>query len=484
MNNMKRIRHAIFFVFFLYTIVGSSQDPAKAFNAAQGNAAIEIIIPNVDPVFFQEATLHGGDPSILIRYTTLIVNAWFDAVAPYHPTAVAVYSDQERQTPFDGRDNTHLNVAITAASKVILDNCFPGYKEKWEQMLQSVIEGSGATDVSAALKIGALAGDKIWNGRLRDGMNQDGKEGGRVANFLPFSDYTGYTPVNTPYKVNDPSRWQPGIVRDGVGKYKAQVFVTPQYGAVTPYTALWSFDLPLPAPAQSNYANFDAYKKQADDVLERSRNMTDEQKMLAEFFENKLFSLPVSTVVAAMKNQLNLMDFIHLFFTQEVAIFDAGIWVWAKKKEFDAVRPFTAIRHLYGDSMVEAWAGEGKGVISIPANNWQSYLPVADHPEYPSASACLCVAHATAVSETTKDNNLGWTVDFEPGSSFVEPGITPAAKMSYTFETWDDFAEKCGLTRLWSGVHFEASVKNIKDPCTTIGLEAKKYVDLLISGVK
>ncbi len=461
-----------------------AQPAGGAFEGRTGNAAIQVVIPAVDPVFFEAVTKHGGDPSILIRYTTLIVNSWFDAVAPYHPTALAVYSQQARQAVYDPSDNTLLNVALTAASKVVLDACFPTYADRWENMLRTVVDAAGERDVTAALAVGTTAGRAVWTGRLRDGMNQDGTEGGRKVNVLPCSDYTGYAPVNTPYELADPSRWQPALERVGTGKYSAQVFVTPQYGKVKPYTDLWSLDLPLPAPGKSDVHNREEYRQQADEVLERSRQLTDQQKMLAEFFENKLFSLPVSTVVAAQQKQLHLMDFVHLFFTQEVAIFDAGIWVWAKKRQFDAVRPFTAIAYLYGSREVDAWAGPGMGTGRIPADNWTSYLPVADHPEYPSASACLCVAHATAVKERVDDPRLGWTVDFAAGSSFVEPGLVPSENFRYTFETWDQFAEICGMTRLWAGVHFSDSVVNVKVPCTTIGQAAVAYVGRLVAGVR
>jgi hypothetical protein len=86
------------------------------------------------------------------------------------------------------------------------------------------------------------------------------------------------------------------------------------------------------------------------------------------------------------------------------------------------------------------------------------------------------------LQQVTGTNELGWEVPFAAGSSFVEPGITPAADFAFTFDTWDEFAEVCGLTRLWSGVHFEDSVKNIKVPCTTIGEAAAAYVAGLVAG--
>ena len=58
----------------------------------------------------------------------------------------------------------------------------------------------------------------------------------RSANFLPFKDYTGYEPVNTPLDFSNPEKWQPGldIVRTGI--FAAQQFLTPQMRLVTPFT--------------------------------------------------------------------------------------------------------------------------------------------------------------------------------------------------------------------------------------------------------
>ena len=132
------------------------------YDPVNGNAAIHVIIPNVDPVFFEEVTEHGGDPSILIRYTTLIVNSWFDAAAPYHPTAVGVFSDQPKVAPYNSTDNTVLNVAITAASKVILDQCFPTHAETWSAMLDLVVgEQAGDAAVQEAIAIGTEAGEGV-----------------------------------------------------------------------------------------------------------------------------------------------------------------------------------------------------------------------------------------------------------------------------------------------------------------------------------
>lgn len=63
-----------------------------AYDLDNGNAAIEVVIPAVLPVAFSDVSPTGGDATLILRTTTLITNAWFDATAPYHPTAVGVYS--------------------------------------------------------------------------------------------------------------------------------------------------------------------------------------------------------------------------------------------------------------------------------------------------------------------------------------------------------------------------------------------------------
>lgn len=454
---------------------------AGEFNLVTGNGPLEIVIPAVDKVFFEEVTRTGGDPSILTRYTTLIVNSWFDAIAPYHPTANAVYSDQERRPPFDPSDNTDINIAMVAASVAVLGDLFPHRTELWTGLMETALAAVPAgRDVSDATKLGTLAGHAVFDARLHDGMNQDGKANDRGVFPMPFADTTGYVPVNDAFTLNDPSRWQPALVMDRTGIYRSQVFVTPQLGKVVPYTDLWEQDLYLETPKASNISNFDDYRAQADAVIAVTASITEEQRMLSEFFENKLYALPVSMVVAAMADGLNLMELVHVFFAQEVAIFDSSIWVWSHKRKFDAVRPFSAIAYLYREQEVPTWSSSG----TVRADQWQSYLPVADHPEYPSATACLCAAHASAVENMLGDPGLGWKVNFEAGSSIVTPGKIPKREISHVFETWDDFRLTCGQSRIWSGVHFEASVRNVQNSCLAIGSLASNYVSGLVSGSK
>ena len=135
-------------------------------------------------------------------------------------------------------------------------------------------------------------------------------------------------------------------------------------------------------------------------------------------------------------------------------------------------------------------------VHDLPASAWDSYMPVADHPEYPSLSASVCAAHSEAARSFLGEDKtrlepflfikvkqqqfiilfiiykygniytfsitLNAMIIFEKGNSRREFGITPSRNISLGFETWTDFELTCGRSRLYGGVHFVDAVEEVK----------------------
>lgn len=93
----------------------------------------------------------------------------------------------------------------------------------------------------------------------------------------------------------------------------------------------------------------EAYRQQADDVLAVSAGLTEQQKLLAEFFDDKIASLARANIHATVSQNLTVVQFVHLSLITNMAPTDAAIVVWQEKARWDAVRPFSAIRALYGD---------------------------------------------------------------------------------------------------------------------------------------
>jgi hypothetical protein len=460
-----------------------------AFDMEKDNAPVEVIIPTVLPFIFSDVSPTGSDVTLVIRVTAEVTNAWFDASAPYRPFAQGVYSKIENRPSSESQNNRNINIACLYASYHVLNSLLPQRNGEWREMLKSVgLDPDDASqDITTPIGIGNVAGKAIVDFREHDGMNQLGDHGGRLYNLEPYADYTGFEPFNTAYELRDPSKWQPGVLPTGNGTFRVQQFVTPQYRKVVPY----SFDNPnqfnTPRPVASNPKGphgRQAYKQQADEVLQASANLTDYEKMIAELFNNKVSGLGFSVLYAAQSHDLDLLDFITLDFMTNAAAFDAGIVSWNEKAKWNAVRPFSAIRYLYGSRNVTAWGGPGQGtVIDLPANEWKEYVNLPDHPEYPSVSTAVCEAQAQAARRFFGSDELNWSVPAPKGTSTIEPGITPAADITLgPWATWTAFAEDCGLSRLWGGLHFRAAIEASRVFGPQVGELAYQFVQRHLEG--
>jgi len=465
------------------TAAQASPHASNSFDFDNGNAIIDVFVPGNEAG--TAVAIAANDATMVLRQTTLIQNAWFDAVAPYHPTAVGVYSRLGRRPASERATNRHRNIAMLHASHRVLMDMLPQQSQFWRDLMTSV--GLNPDDDQenrqTPVGIGNLAAKAVLASRLRDGMNQLGDEGGRRYNPVPYADYLGYQPVNTAFELRNPSHWQPNLTATRLGIYKAQQFVTPHMGETKPYSFRHPSEFQVPPPRDSDHRNREAYRRQVDDVLAVSASLTDEMKMTAELFDNKFHSLGASTGVAAANAGLDLDGWVESHMVSAIAEWDAVIAIWHFKRVYDAVRPFSAIRHVYGDSQVTAYGGPGKGTVhDIPASQWRGYLNVADHPEYPSGSAGLCAAHAQALRRYFDSDELDFPFPVARGSSLREPGITPASDIVLRSRTWTEFTRTCGLSRVWGGVHFRPSLDAAWDLGTQIGDRAYEFVQRHING--
>jgi hypothetical protein len=455
------------------------------------------------------STVAPGDAPLILRTTTLITASWYDAIAPYSENAVGVHSNLGRLVT--GGGDSERNIAIMYASHEVLNSLMPQFSADWDAMMGAVglDPNDDSTDVSTPVGAGNVAGAAVVAAREHDGMNQLGDEDGSAYFKRPYSDYTGYAPVNSAEQLNNPRHWQPDTLTNGSGIFSSQQFVTPQLGVTQPF----SYDTVTrmaPKPSKSYAVNPSGnphprpqYVAQANEVLDAQVALTDRQKLMAEFFDNKIISLGFSTLAASFYHHLSLEQFVQLDYLVNVASFDTAITIWNNKRHYDAVRPFTAIGVIYGEDTVTAWGGPGQGIVDdVKGNRWRPYLQSANHPEYPSASASFCRAHATSTKlylenvvgmSPAQANDLSfWTpgflppdfevLDKQPGSSIIEPGVVPAYRVALGWATWDEFSDDCGMSRLWAGVHFLDSIPAGQDIGDPIGAEAYSWLKSHIDG--
>lgn len=444
--------------------------PKIEFDFDSGNFIRDLITTNGGGGFPPAEAIAPGDTTIYVWITLLFQMSWFDALAPYHPTAVGVYSRIERRPAAESATNRGKNIAGMYASYQVVKAVF----EERAPVLRMAMTALGldpddeSEDPATPVGIGNIAGKAVVAARRDDGMNHRGDKG-RTYNGRPYADYTGYRPVNTAYELTDPSRWQPALGphqrRAGGGPgdkgiFAVQQFITPQMRLVKPVTFQDPSSFELAAADHTGHADAAAYKHAVDQVLQASAALTDEQKVKAEFFEYSPVSLTWAPRAAALAHDLDLDGWTHLFSTTALARFDNLIAVWHQKHRHDAVRPFSALRHVYGSAPVTAWGGPGKGTVSdIPACQWSSYLPVGNHPEYPSAFTTQCAAQAQAARRFLGDDVLDWTYAFPAGSAQTEPGTVPASDLKLTWDTWTAFENDCADSRVWAGVAFKKTVE-------------------------
>lgn len=441
-------------------ITTNTQAVTPTYTHANGSAPIGVVLPEVVPTVIE--TWGPGCASVIFRLTSLLGNVWFDAIAPYTATAVGVASDLGRRPESDSVDHTNRNIAIIYASYRLLLNEFPKDDRKWRTMMRDagLNPDNNQRNTTTPAGIGNMAGDAVVARANADGMNSQGTTA-CTYNCLPFQDYTGYKPVNSIYEVVDASKWAPWMTTSGNGIFTSQTFVTPQYSQAVPYSYSDPSIFSAPDPIDSDPANVELYKAQADEVLARSAALAvdDRLKVQAELFDNKFRGYAGAVGQTSSSNKLALNDYINYYFTSNLAAFDAGIAAWHEKYRFDSVRPYTAIPQIYGDNPVTAWGGIGKGLVTdIPASEWRQYLNVADHPEYPSGSGIFCAAIAQSSRRFFNTDELNFTTTYTPGSSAIEPGITPATAVTLTYPTWTEWENTCFQARVDGGVHFPASV--------------------------
>jgi vanadium-dependent haloperoxidase-like protein len=141
------------------------------------------------------------------------------------------------------------------------------------------------------------------------------------------------------------------------------------------------------------------------------------------------------------------------------AIHDAGIAAWDAKRVFDSVRPVTAIPFLFHGQTIMAWGGPFMGTVTMDGGNWIPYqpstFPTPPFPEYMSGHSTFSAAGAEILRRWTGSDNLGASVTFDPGSSVVEPGATPATPITLYWDTFTDAANQAGISRRYGGIHFK-----------------------------
>jgi hypothetical protein len=321
-----------------------------------------------------------------------------------------------------------------------------------------------STDIETPAGIGNVACVAVLEFRHHDKSNQLGD----LAQG-PYSDWSGYAPVNTPAAVParaaaaDANHWQPLTYVDANGNLVLQRFVGAQWCFVTPFALAKGEEFREglgPGPAKYGSAE---YQQQAEELIALSAGLTDRQKMISEYWADGPDTeqppghwLRFAQFVSA-RDRHTLDDDVKMFFALTNAMLDAGIAAWDAKRAYDSVRPVTAISLLYRGKKIRAWGGPGKGTIEMDGSQWLPYqpatFPTPPFPDYVSGHSTYSAAAARILTLWTGGERFGESVTLTSGSSKIEPGVTPAQPVTLKWETFTEAANEAGLSRRYGGIH-------------------------------
>jgi hypothetical protein len=417
-------------------------------------------------------------PPMVARALAIAHTCIYDAWAAYDRKAVGTRLAGSLRRPPNERTLSNRERAISFAAYRAAVDLFPGsISTVFDPLMQDL--GYDGTDLSRDIAtptgIGNVAAQAVLDFRHGDGANQLGDVNGGTPG-VPYSDYTAYAPVNDPMDirarfdpttVRDANLWQPLRYVDGSGNLVTPAFV----GAHWPRVTTFAID-PGSLRSSSGPARYGSaeYVAQARDLLDLSAGLTDEQKMIAEYWADgprselppghwNLFAQFVSRRDHHGVQSHGVERDVKLFFALTNAISDAGCCAWDNKRTFDSVRPITAIRTLFQGQAVRAWAGPYQGTKEIDGAAWFPYqpttFPTPPFPEYSSGHSNFSAAGAEILRLFTGSDRFGGSTLLRAGSSRIEPGAVPSNDLTLSWATFSDAANQAGLSRRYGGIHFE-----------------------------
>lgn len=178
-----------------------------------------------------------------------------------------------------------------------------------------------------------------------------------------------------------------------------------------------------------------AFHNMASEVYQVSKNLTEEQKNIAWFWDDSPNGKYLSvfghwaSILAQLidEKKLTNMAAAEAFAKMSISQYDAAIACWKGKYEYAVLRPITFIQKYIDAS-------------------WAPLIETPPHPEYPAAHATFSAAAATALT-----NVFG-------SIAFVDHTYDALGYKARSFNNLEGAAREAGMSRLYGGIHYRPSI--------------------------
>ena len=144
----------------------------------------------------------------------------------------------------------------------------------------------------------------------------------------------------------------------------------------------------------------------------------------------------------------------------------------------------------YTDDYITTYGGPFQGVQTIKTQDFQPYIRVMPHAEFPSGSGCICKALADFIDGYVQQQHGVSTLPFMfeftrliaefpgRGPSKYEPG-GPQEQIQFDLPDMNSMYENCRQSRLWGGMHFTESIEATDILCADIGQDVNNLLNNL-----
>ena len=344
-------------------------------------------------------------------------------------TPASVRANPDLRQPEAERTQANKERAVSFAAYTAYLDLYPTRKTQADALMDTLDYAVDGSDTSTPAIVGMTAAQAVLDFRQGDGANQVGN----------YTDTSGYQPVNTWDQIRDADRWQPLCVPTpppGATECAGTVqrFLTPHWRTVTPFALTSARQFRSPGPAISLTADGKPngkYQDEVDKMTQHSKQLDDTRKTHAEYWADGPGSVTppghwnVFAQYVSRRDANTLDEDARLYFALNNALLDASITAWDGKRNWDSVRPITAVRWLMRGKTIQAWGGPYKGPSYIKGEDWIPYQPPTDptppFAEYTSGHSTFSMAAAEVLTAFCGRGNFEMTVTIAAGSSKVEP---------------------------------------------------------------
>ena len=234
-------------------------------------------------------------------------------------------------------------------------------------------------------------------------------------------------------------------------------------------------------------------QKQIELLLDVYENLTDDKKIIAEFFAGSSKSAlppPGFFICIAMqlsqKYKQSIRNDLKMYFSLACGLLDAGVSAWHYKSKYNQARPITLIRDYYANQKIKSWTSldAAANPSDINGAQWLPYQPLTFvTPPFPDVASGHTTFSKVAArildwwfnNPTLYDGYSLATIPnqqllcpllnvrdkticigeytFEKGSSEIEPGVTPKEQIVLRYKTLEELGAMAGLSRVYGGIH-------------------------------